>query len=248
MIDEFATVAPATQTSVTALRDGIRTITVLANVERGALPSDVLAEFRASRAALGLPAGVQLSYGGEDEQTTKSFRNLLTAVIVGLLINQMVLLWEFRTLRLSLVVLCAVPLGLVGAICGLALTGQHFGFIAALGIASLGGIVTNHTIVLFEYARREIEAGEALERALIRAGTKRLRPILLTVLASIAGLLPLAFSAQTLWRPFCWSVIFGLGLSMPMTLVALPAIFRLAMGSGARPRKPFPLHVAKAES
>ncbi len=247
-LDEFATVAPATQTSVTALRDGIRTITVLANVERGALPSDVLAEFRASRAALGLPAGVQLSYGGEDEQTTKSFRNLLTAVIVGLLINQMVLLWEFRTLRLSLVVLCAVPLGLVGAICGLALTGQHFGFIAALGIASLGGIVTNHTIVLFEYARREIEAGEALERALIRAGTKRLRPILLTVLASIAGLLPLAFSAQTLWRPFCWSVIFGLGLSMPMTLVALPAIFRLAMGSGARPRKPFPLHVAKAES
>ena len=72
-----------------------------------------------------------------------------------------------------------------------------------------------------------------MERALIIAGTTRLRPILLTVLASIAGLLPLAFSAQTLWRPFCWAVIFGLGLSMLMTLVVVPAIYRLVAGRGS---------------
>ena len=69
-----------------------------------------------------------------------------------------------------------------------------------------------------------------MERALIVAGTKRLRPILLTVVTSIAGLLPLAFSAQTLWKPFCWVVIFGLAGSMLMTLVAIPAIYRLTAG------------------
>ena len=236
-LDEFATIAPTTQTSITTLRDGARTVTVMADVASGALASDVLAAFRQLRATLDLPPDVNVSYAGEDEQTTKSFRNLLVAVVVGLLINQMVLLWEFRTLRLSLVVLCAVPLGVVGAILGLALTGQHFGFIASLGLSSLGGIVTNHAIVLFEYAQREMQAGEPMERALILAGTKRLRPIALTVVASIAGLVPLAFSAQTLWRPFCWAVIFGLGVSMAMTLVAIPAIYSLVAGE-RRARKP----------
>jgi multidrug efflux pump subunit AcrB len=76
-----------------------------------------------------------------------------------------------------------------------------------------------------------------MERALILAGTTRLRPILLTVLASIAGLLPLAFSAQTLWRPFCWAVIFGLGVSMVMTLVVIPAVYRIVAGAGSAPRR-----------
>ncbi|MEA2663157.1 MAG: hypothetical protein QOI11_101 [Candidatus Eremiobacteraeota bacterium] len=75
-----------------------------------------------------------------------------------------------------------------------------------------------------------------MERALITAGTTRLRPILPTVVASIAGLLPLALSAQTLWRPFCWAVIFGLG-SMLMTLVAVPAVYRLVAGRGAEPAR-----------
>ena len=227
---ELATLAPATQTSVATYRDGSPTVTVLAETE-GRLPSAILAAFRRDAGSLALPPGVQLSYAGEDEQTTRSFRNLLVAVIVGLLLNQMILLWEFRTVRLSLVVLAAVPLGLAGAVAGLAVTGSHFGFVASLGISSLGGIVTNHAIVLFEYAKRELESGVPMERALITAGTTRLRPILLTVVASIAGLLPLAFSAQTLWRPFCWAVIFGLGGSMLMTLIAIPAIYRLAAGS-----------------
>jgi multidrug efflux pump subunit AcrB len=230
-LGEFADVRLATQTSTATLRDGLPTVTVAADVV-GRLPSAVLADFRRTADALALPPGVRLTYAGEDEQTLKSFRNLLIAAIVGLLVNQILLLWEFRTLRLSLVILSAVPLGLIGAVLGLAVTGNHFGFVASLGLASLGGIVTNHTIVLFEYANRELAHDSALDmqRALIVAGTKRLRPILLTVVTSIAGLLPLAFSAQTLWKPFCWVVIFGLAGSMLMTLVAIPAIYRLAAG------------------
>jgi outer membrane protein TolC len=132
---------------------------------------------------------------------------------------------------LSLVVLSAVPLGIIGAVLGLAVTRNHFGFTAALGLSSLGGIVTNHTIVLFEYAKREMTHGVSMEEALIAAGTKRLRPIFLTVVTSIAGLFPLAFSSQTLWKPFCWVVIFGLAGSMLMTLVVIPTIYKLVAGT-----------------
>ena len=229
-LGEVAQPELGTQTSVATYRDGLPTVVVSADVQ-GRLASDVLADFKSRVQNVAIPAGVHLAYAGEDEQTAKSFRNLLIAAVIGLLLNQIILLWEFRALRLSLVILTAVPLGLIGAVVGLAVTGNHFGFVAFLGLASLGGIVTNHTIVLFEYAKREVEHDPAIsmERALVVAGTKRLRPILLTVVTSIAGLLPLAFSTQSLWKPFCWVVIFGLGGSMAMTLVAIPAIYRLTM-------------------
>jgi len=233
-LGELVTIVPTTQTSISTLRDGLPTVTVFSDV-RGRLASAVLADFRTRIRSLTIPPGVQLTYAGENAEIVKSFRNLGIAFVVGLLINQAILLWEFRLLRLSLVVLAAVPLGIVGAVFGLAITGNHFGFVAALGISSLGGIVTNHAIVLFEYAKRELEHGMPMEQALINAGTKRLRPVLLTVVASIAGLLPLAFSSQTLWHPFCWAVIFGLSGSMIMTLIAIPALYRLVSGKDQHP-------------
>jgi multidrug efflux pump subunit AcrB len=236
-LGELARLTLDTQTSSTVYRDGYPTVTISADVA-GRLPSDVLADFKRAAASVAVPDGVRVIYAGEDEQTAKSFRNLALAGAIGLLLNQTILLWEFRKLRLSLVVLAAVPLGLIGAVTGLAVTGNHFGFVASLGLSSLGGIVTNHTIVLFEYAKREREHDPtlAMDRALILAGQKRLRPIFLTVVTSIAGLLPLAFSTQSLWRPFCWVVIFGLAGSMVMTLVAIPALYRLT--SGRTPDRP----------
>lgn len=233
-LGELGSVRLGTQTSVSTYYDGYPTVVLSADVD-GRLASDVLTDFKKAAADVALPPGVRLAYAGEDEQTLTSFRNLAIAGAIGLLLNQTILLWEFRKLRLSLVILAAVPLGLIGAVTGLAVTGNHFGFVASLGLASLGGIVTNHTIVLFEYANREREhdAGISMERALILAGTKRLRPVFLTVVTSIAGLLPLAFSSQSLWKPFCWVVIFGLAGSMLMTLVAIPAIYRLTSGRGA---------------
>lgn len=226
-LGEVTTISPATQTSASTLRDGLRTVVVLAQV-KDRLPSAVLADFQHRIADLAIPSNVHIEYAGEDAQIRTSFKNLALALLIGLIINQVILLWEFGTIRLSLVVVAAIPLAFVGAIVGLVITGNHFGFVAAVGIASLGGIVTNHTIVLFEYAKRELEHGLPMEEALIAAGSKRLRPILLTVVASIAGLLPLAFSSQTLWQPFCWALIFGLGSSMITTLIAMPAIYRLA--------------------
>jgi len=235
-LGELATFAPATQTSIASYRDGSPEVVVIADVKTGYLASQILDTFKERIAGSPLPSGVHLAYAGEDEETARAFGNLFIALFVGLMANQIVLIWEFQRPRLAMTILSAVPLAMIGAIFGLAVTGNHFGFVAFLGIASLGGIVTNHTIVLFEYAHREMEAGHEMHDALIVAGTKRLRPILLTVCASIAGLLPLAFSAQTLWRPMCWAIIFGLLFSMVMTLVAIPAIYSLV--GGGRSRRP----------
>ena len=225
-LSEVASVALDTDTGLATVRDGQKIVTVSADVA-GRLPSAALDDFRKAAKSLQLPAGVSLGYAGEDEQSSKSLRQLLVALLVGLLLNQLILIVEFRVLRLSMVILSAVPLGLFGAVVGLGLTHSPFGFTAALGIAGLGGVVTNNTIVLFEYARRELEHGVSLEEALIVAGKKRIRPILLTVITSIVALVPLALSGGGLWPPFCWAIIFGLAGSMAMTLVAIPAIYRV---------------------
>jgi len=230
-LSEVASIALDTDTGLATVRDGQKIVTISAEVA-GRLPSAALADFRAAARSLRLPPGVSLSYAGEDEQSSKSLRQLLMALLVGLMLNQLILIVEFRVLRLSMVILGAVPLGLFGAVVGLGLTHSPFGFTAAMGIAGLGGVVTNHTIVLFEYARRELQHGLTLEEALIVAGKKRIRPILLTVITSIVALLPLALSGGGLWPPFCWAIIFGLAGSMVMTLVAIPAIYRV-VGRGA---------------
>lgn len=237
-LSEVANVSLDTDTGLATVRDGQKIVTVSAEVA-GRLSSAALADFRKAAKSLRLPGGVSLSYAGEDEQSSRSLRQLLVALLVGLLLNQLILIVEFRVLRLSMVILSAVPLGLFGAVVGLGLTHSPFGFTAALGIAGLGGVVTNHTIVLFEYARRELQHGLTLEEALIVAGKKRIRPILLTVVTSIVALLPLALSGGGLWPPFCWAIIFGLAGSMVMTLVAIPAIYRL-VGRGA----PLPIEQA----
>ena len=246
-LSEVASVALDTDTGLATVRDGQKIVTVSAEVA-SRLPSAALADFRKAAKSLRLPDGVSLTYAGEDEQSSKSLRQLLMALLVGLMLNQLILIVEFRVLRLSAVILSAVPLGLFGAVFGLGLTHSPFGFTAALGIAGLGGVVTNHTIVLFEYARRELEHGVSLEEALIIAGKKRIRPILLTVITSIVALLPLALSGGGLWPPFCWAIIFGLAGSMVMTLVAIPAIYRV-VGRGAAIAESMPVvAIAKRES
>jgi multidrug efflux pump subunit AcrB len=135
--------------------------------------------------------------------------------------------WEFNSFRTALTILAAVPLSMTGAIFGLFLAHQSFGFMAFLGIIGLSGIITNHAIVLFEYALAEQRHGLDLDQALMEAGKKRLRPILLTVSLSIFGVLPQAVHGGSLWPPFAWSLIYGLLMSLVLTLVVVPAFYKL---------------------
>lgn len=227
---QVATVSLEGQDGRIVRRNGVRTLTVSAFGDGVRLPSDILADARARLDKLTLPAGITLGYGGEQEEVGKSFAEMLLIFGLSIAANLLIIVCEFNAFRIALAVMAAVPFGITGAIAGLFLSGQPFGFMAFLGITSLGGVVTNHAIVLFEYALAEQRNGRDLSSALVVAGRSRLRPILLTVVLSIGGLIPQAVNGGNLWPPMAWALIAGLSGSLVLTLVVVPSVYALLSG------------------
>jgi len=126
-----------------------------------------------------------------------------------------------------LIVLAAIPFGGVGAILALVITGSPFGFTAVLGIISLIGVIVSHVIVLFDLIEEMQERGEPLREALVDAGLIRMRPVLITVGATIFGLLPLAIHGGALWEPLCFAQIGGLAFATMITLVLVPVLYAI---------------------
>ena len=224
---EVAALSLAPQEARIERRNHVRTLTISAFSDGSRLPSQVLADAQKAIQHLDLPSGVTVAYGGEQEEVGKSFTELLLILGLTVVANLVIVVWEFNSFRAALTILAAIPFSLTGAVFGLWVMGLPFGFMAFLGITALGGVVTNHAIVLFEYALREQEEGVSLDRALLDAGTRRLRPILLTVLLSIFGVLPQAIHGGTLWPPLAWSLIFGLLMSLALTLVLIPSLYKV---------------------
>lgn len=222
-VRDVARVSLAPEEGRIVRRNHVRTLTVFAFTS-GRIASDVVSDVRAR---LHLPQGVQASFGGEQEEVDRTFTEMLLIFGLTIVANLVIVAWEFNDWAAALTILSAVPLSLTGAVLGLLIAGLPFGFMAFLGVTSLGGIVTNHAIVLFEYALAEQRQGVGLDQALLLAGRKRLRPILLTVLLSIGGLLPQAVNGGSLWPPMAWAMISGLVMSLLLTLVLVPSLYKL---------------------
>src|SRR5262249_37417136 len=117
--------------------------------------------------------------------------------------------------------------GTMGAILALFVMGTPFGFMAFLGIASLVGVIVSHVIVLFDFIEEMHEKGEPLERALVDAGIMRLRPVMITVGATVLALFPLALHGGPLWKPLCYSQIGGLAVATFITLLLVPVLYAI---------------------
>ncbi len=127
---------------------------------------------------------------------------------------------------LSTRVFAAIPFGCVGAIIALALMGEPFGFMAFLGLASLIGVIVSHIIVLFDRIEEQHEKGEhPLLDTLLDAGLLRLRPVLITISATVIALVPLAVHGGPLWKPLCYAEVGGLLLSGLVTLLLVPTLY-----------------------
>jgi multidrug efflux pump subunit AcrB len=137
------------------------------------------------------------------------------------------LVFQFRSATKPLVVFAAIPFGIVAALLSLRVMGAPFGFMAFLGIISLIGVIVSHVIVLFDYIEEERERGAPLSEALIDAGIMRLRPVLVTVGATVLGLVPLAAHGGPLWEPLCWVQIGGLSFATVITLVIVPILYAI---------------------
>ena len=139
----------------------------------------------------------------------------------------MALVAQFKHAVKPIIVFAAIPYGVVGAVVGLAVMGQPFGFMAFLGVISLIGIIVSHIIVLFEFIEERREEGEDLELALIDAGILRLRPVVITVAATVFALFPLAAHGGPLWEPLCYAQIGGLTIATFVTLGLVPVLYSI---------------------
>jgi multidrug efflux pump subunit AcrB len=208
-------------------RNHLRCLTVKCDTVPGVLPSAVVQELnRRLRTAKGdWPPGYDFEFGGEKREQEKGFKSLTQALLVSLGLIYLALVWQFNSVSKPLVVFAAVPFGLVAGVMGLLVFHAPFGFMAFLGIASLAGVIVSHIIVLFDYIEDARERGEPLHRAVIDSALVRLRPVLVTVLATVGGLIPLAVEGGPLWEPMCYVQIAGLLCATLVTKVVVPVLY-----------------------
>jgi multidrug efflux pump subunit AcrB len=136
---------------------------------------------------------------------------------------------QFQNAVKPFLVFGAIPYGMVGAIIALGIMGAPFGFMAFLGVVSLVGVIVSHVIVLFDFIEEAREKGESLEEALLDAGILRLRPVLITVGATVFALVPLALHGGPLWEPLCYAQIGGLTVATVITLILVPVFYSISV-------------------
>jgi multidrug efflux pump subunit AcrB len=213
-------------------RDLERMTAVLAETADGVTYGQVMNGLMPRLKAMTLPDGVRIEMGGAAAEADTANTALFSTLPIGLLLLLMFLLWQFNSFRLVALVLVTVPLAAAGVIPGLILAGQPFSFTATLGVVALIGIVVNNAIVLLDVIGSHRAQGLTMEQAVSQAVARRIRPILLTTATTIAGLLPLTFTQSTLWPPLAWAIISGLLAATVLTLVVIPAAYRLLMREG----------------
>ncbi len=208
-------------------RNRQRTVKVQAFPAAGHLPMELMAaeDSKVEDWRRNLPPGYSLELDGLKEQQGYSFRDLLVALAITILLIYLALVAQFRHAFKPMIVFAALPYGFVGAFVSLAVMGAPFGFMAFLGCVSLIGVIVSHVIVLFDFVEEEHAKGMPLRDSVLDAGIMRLRPVLITVLATVLGLIPLAMHGGPLWEGLCYLQIGGLLLSTLVTLVLVPTFY-----------------------
>lgn len=186
-----------------------------------------LAKVKALKELRDLPDGVRLVEVGQAEFMTELFSNFLLAIAAGVLMVFAVLVLLFQRVFQPITILAALPLSVGGAVIALMLAGKSFSMPAVIGFLMLMGIVGKNSILLVDFAIEEMQAGKDRIEALIEAGHKRARPIIMTTVAMVAGMVPVAVSVEEFRVPMGVAVIGGLLTSTALTLLIVPAVFTL---------------------
>lgn len=227
-VRQLADAVPEWTNGVIARRNGVRTETVLVDVERGVYESVVFNKAKPIIDGLKLPEGVSISYGGDYETSDEEVTPVYYAMAITVAIMFIILLFQFRTIKTSLLIMTTLPLGIFGAALGIKITGYPFGVTALMGIISLMGIIVRNGIIYISYAETlRSEHGHTLEEAAIAAGKRRMRPIFLTSAAASVGVIPMILSRSPLWGPLGSVICFGLIFGMIMSLILLPVLYYL---------------------
>lgn len=229
-LNQVATLELAWQYGKLLRRDLRKTVTVESDLAPGATAAEVNASLRPQleAAAADWPRGYTWALGGTSEESAKAQQSIADKLPIAIFAILLLLVIQFNSFRKTAITIATIPLGLIGVILGLLVMQSYFGFMTLLGIVSLAGIVVNNAIVLIERIDLEInENGHPPARAIVEAAQRRLRPILLTTVTTIGGMIPLVIGSNPLWPPMAIAIMFGLGFSTLLTLGVVPALYAI---------------------
>lgn len=226
-LDQFAKVYETMGESVLERNDRLPSITVQGDVQ-GRSTGTVGAEIEEKLAGLTFPEGVTWRFTGEVEDQGEAFGSLLSALLIGILLVYLVMVALYENLVYPFVVMMALPLAIIGALLALALTMNELNIFSMIGMIMLMGLVAKNGILLVDFTNQRKEEGAELVEALIDAGRERFRPILMTTIAMIVGMMPMALatgSGAEVKTGMAWVLIGGLTSSLVMTLLVVPCFY-----------------------
>ena len=224
-LSQFATFEYEQEYPLIWRRDRVPTLTVQADIVAGALPETVVSSLSPAVEALTktLPASYNIVVGGTVEESKKSQASVIAVVPVMLLIMLTVLMVQLQSFQRLFLVLSVAPLGLIGVVAALLLSGRPLGFVAILGILALLGMITKNAVILIGQIEAERSQGKNVWEAAIDASSSRFRPIMLTAVSTVLGMIPIA--PTVFWGPMAFAIMGGLLVATILTLIFLPTLY-----------------------
>ena len=192
--------------------------------------SDVVSNIWATIDEMELPQGVGIDIGGDAEQQQESFADLFSLLLLIIMLVYIVMATQFESLRSPFIIMFTIPFAFTGVILSLWLTGETLNLISMIGSVMLVGIVVKNGIVLVDYTNLMRDRGLSLSQAVLTSGRSRLRPVLMTTLTTVLGMLPLAIGfgeGSEIWRPMGVAIMGGLTFSTVITLVLIPVVYTI---------------------
>ncbi|KAF7964283.1 multidrug transporter AcrB [Cupriavidus sp. UYMU48A] len=223
-VSQVARLSLASEDSELWRRNRIPTLTVRADVSGGQAP-DITQALMPKIEALtkGLPLGYGIDVGGATESSAKAQKSVFAVMPVTVIIVLLLLMIQLQDMKKMGLVLLTAPLGLIGVSAIMAAFRIPFGFVAMLGVIALAGMIIRNSVILVVQIDHDVAAGVPLWTAIVESAVRRLRPIVLTALAAILGMVPLTHSV--FWGPMAWAIMGGLAVATLLTLVFLPALY-----------------------
>lgn len=228
-LSQFATITEGSGPSKLERRDKTASVTVQGQ-NIGVPSGTIVQQWQAKLDKLEKPTGVSYIWGGDQENQSEGFGTLGVALLAAIILVYLVMVGLYDSFAHPFVVLFAIPLSFIGAMLALALTNNSLNIFTILGIIMLIGLVCKNAIMLVDYTNQRRAAGESIRTALIQANHARLRPILMTTIAMVFGMLPIALAsgAGAEWKNgLAWVIIGGLISSLFLTLIIVPVIYEI---------------------
>jgi multidrug efflux pump subunit AcrB len=219
-------------------RDRLPTLTVLADVVNGDTPEAAVAALEPQIAAMAatLPVGYEIQVGGTVETSAESSASVFAVVPLMVFLMITLLMVQLKNFKDMGMVLVLLPLGLIGVVAALLAFGRPLGFVAILGILALIGMIAKNAVILITQISDDRASGKSVEEAAVAAATNRMRPLLLTALSTVLGLLPIA--PTLFWGPMAFAIMGGLMVATLLTLIFLPTLYVAVHGGRGAKAQP----------